>query len=58
MARRRQERLGRLTAGNPAPAATGGGASAVLLARAVVTHPETVALARAFTTLPRPLSRD
>ncbi len=43
--------MGRLTAGNPALAASGGGVSAVLLTRAVVTYPETVALARALTTL-------
>ncbi len=58
LARRRQSRLGRLTAGNPAPAATDGGVSPVLLARGVVTYPETVALARAFTTLPHPAPRD
>ncbi|MFF7250051.1 hypothetical protein ACFZBU_39885 [Embleya sp. NPDC008237] len=58
MARRRQGRLGRLTAGNPALTATDGGVSAVLLARTVVTYPETVALARALTTLPHRVPRD
>jgi hypothetical protein len=58
LARRWQGRLGRLTAGNPALVATGGGVSAVLLGRGVVTYPETVALARALTTLPHPVSRD
>ncbi|MFE5334031.1 TniQ family protein [Embleya sp. NPDC056575] len=58
LARRRQGRLGRLTWGNPALATTDRGVPAVLLGRSVVTYPETVALARAFTTLPRPVSRD
>ncbi|OPC76478.1 hypothetical protein B4N89_46450 [Embleya scabrispora] len=57
MARRRQARLGRLTAGNPTLTATRGGVSAALLARTVVTYPETVALARALVTLPRTVSR-
>jgi hypothetical protein len=58
MARRRQRRLGRLTASNPALAASEGGVSAVLLDRTVVAYPETVALARALVTLPRAAPRD
>ncbi|WP_126640970.1 hypothetical protein [Embleya hyalina] len=42
--------------GNPTLTATGS-VSAALLARTVVTHPETVALARALVTLPRAVSR-
>jgi len=56
MARRWQSRLGRLTADNPALTATSG-VSAALLARPVVTYPETVALARALVALPRAVSR-
>ncbi|MFE3205704.1 hypothetical protein [Embleya sp. NPDC059237] len=57
MARRWQQRLVRLTADNPTLTATDGGVSAALLARTVVTYPETVALARALVTLPRAVSR-